>query len=63
MVTSIGSVEGYVRLAAAIFNSGVRENDTLFFTLYKDWAKFLHDMVEDYVREQDDKHRDRKIYL
>lgn len=51
---SKGNIFGYMKLAAAIYKSGVRERDKRF--LESDWASELKGIVADYVDIQSHKY-------
>lgn len=49
----VENIEPYIRLSAAIVNSGIEDNDTYF--LNSEWGKFLIDTVIEYNNQQDNK--------
>ena len=48
------SIEPYIRLCAAIVNSGIRSHDSYF--LSSEWCTFLINEVVEYNNKQDNRH-------
>ena len=48
------SIEPYIRLCAAIANSGIRSHDSSF--LSSEWCAFLINEVVEYNNKQDNRH-------
>lgn len=57
----VENIEPYIRLSAAIVNSGIEDNDTYF--LNSEWGKFLIDTVIEYNNQQDNKRMGATILL
>lgn len=50
------NIEPYIRLCAAIVNSGIRSHDSYF--LSSEWCTFLINEVVEYNNRQDNRHVD-----
>lgn len=57
----VENIEPYIRLSAAIVNSGIEDNDTYF--LNSEWGKFLIDTVIEYNNQQDNRHMGATLLL
>ena len=57
----VEDIEPYIRLSAAIVNSGIEDNDTYF--LNSEWGKFLIDTVIEYNNQQDKRHMGATLLL
>ena len=55
-MTKSVNIEPYIRLCAAIVNSGIRSHDSYF--LSSEWCTFLINEVVEYNNQQDSRHVD-----
>lgn len=54
MNKSVGEIKPYIRLCAAIVNSGIKSHDSYF--LNSEWCKFLINEVIDYNNQHNNRH-------